>query len=67
MCLGSEYVITGRKEALHGPYLEYWVHPMDLTSDDRHDMQLSPQHIPNPTVNERLSCAFLLPPGVPIV
>ena len=64
--LPSEYVITGRREALQEPELEYRVHLMDLASDDRHSMQLDPQYTPNPTVNEWLSCAFCLPPDMEI-
>ncbi|KAI0253465.1 hypothetical protein BJV78DRAFT_1153081 [Lactifluus subvellereus] len=58
---GQEYVITGRRESPQEPKLEFWVHLMDLASDDRHNMQLDPQYTPNPAVNERLSCAFRLP------
>ncbi|KAI0250894.1 hypothetical protein BJV78DRAFT_1275616 [Lactifluus subvellereus] len=57
----QSYVITGRRESLQEPKLEFWVHLMDLASDDRHSMQLDPQYTPNPAVNERLSCAFRLP------
>ncbi|KAH9047481.1 hypothetical protein EDB83DRAFT_2317547 [Lactarius deliciosus] len=39
---GQEYVVTGRQEVLQEPRLEYWVYPMDLTSDDKHNMQLDP-------------------------
>lgn len=34
---------------------------MDFTSDDKHNMQLNPDHIPSPAVNERLSSKFHLP------
>ncbi|KAH9047121.1 hypothetical protein EDB84DRAFT_1462824 [Lactarius hengduanensis] len=61
---GQEYVVTGRQEVLQEPRLEYWVYPMDLTSDDKHNMQLDPKYIPQPTVNNRLSSAFHLPIGV---
>ncbi len=59
-------MVTGRQEALQEPRLEYWVHPMDLTSDDKNNMQLDPKYIPQPTVNNRLSSAFHLPIGVNI-
>ena len=39
---------------------------MDLTSDDKHNMQLDHEYIPQPTVNSRLSSAFHLPIGVNI-
>src|ERR1700733_4753183 len=39
---------------------------MDLTSDDRHNMQLDPKFIPKPAVNNRLSSAFHLPIGTNI-
>ncbi|KAI9444051.1 hypothetical protein H4582DRAFT_1918933 [Lactarius indigo] len=63
---GQEYMVTGRQEALQEPRLEYWVYPTDLTSDDKHNMQLDPRFIPQPTVNNRLSSAFHLPIGVNI-
>jgi hypothetical protein len=34
---------------------------MDLTSDDRHSMQMNPDYIPSPAVNERLSSSFHVP------
>ncbi|KAI0302831.1 hypothetical protein B0F90DRAFT_1809754 [Multifurca ochricompacta] len=46
--------------------LEFWTHPIDLTSDDKHSMQLDPQYIPNPTVNDRLSSMFHVPVGTDI-
>jgi hypothetical protein len=57
----SEYVITGRRQALQEPKLEIWVHLMDLTSDDRHNMQLDPVYIPSPALNDRLSSGFYIP------
>ncbi|KAI0302897.1 hypothetical protein B0F90DRAFT_1935607 [Multifurca ochricompacta] len=62
----QEYWITGRRDALQGPRLQFWIHLMDLTSDDKQTIQLDPKHIPNPTVNGRLSSAFYLPIGVDI-
>jgi hypothetical protein len=34
---------------------------MDLTSDDKHSMQLDPDFVPSPVVNERLSSRFHIP------
>lgn len=34
---------------------------MDLTSDDRHNMQLDSDYIPSPIVNDRLSSGFHIP------
>ena len=59
-------MVTGRQETLQGPRLEYWVYPMDLTSDDKQNMQLDPRHIPLPAVNNRLSSVFHLPIGMHI-
>ena len=59
-------MVTGRLEVLQGPRVENWVFPTDLPSDDKHNMQLDPKHIPQPTVNNRLSSAFHLPIGVNI-
>jgi hypothetical protein len=40
---------------------------MDLTTDDRHNMQLDdPKYIPNPTVNGRFPPAFYVPVGMNI-
>ncbi|KAI0246219.1 hypothetical protein BJV78DRAFT_1286673 [Lactifluus subvellereus] len=63
---GQEYWVTGRREALQGPKLEFSVHLMNLTSDDRQNMQLDPKYIPKPTVNDRLSSAFYVPIGMDI-
>ncbi|KAH9165762.1 hypothetical protein EDB89DRAFT_2008009, partial [Lactarius sanguifluus] len=60
---GLDYRVTGRWEMpkLHQvPQIELRVHPMDLTSDDRHNMQLDPKHVPTPTINDRLSSSFRL-------
>ncbi|KAI0250860.1 hypothetical protein BJV78DRAFT_1282923 [Lactifluus subvellereus] len=62
----QDYWVTGRREVLQGPKLEFWVHLMNLTSDDRHNMQLDPKYIPKPTVNDRLSSAFHVPVGMDI-
>ena len=40
---------------------------MDLTSDDKHNMQLNPKHVPNPVVGDRRSGVFHLPLGHRIV
>ena len=59
-------MVTGRLEVLQGPRVEYWVFPTDLPSDDKHNMQLDPKYIPQPTVTNRLASAFHLPIGVNI-
>jgi hypothetical protein len=58
---GSEYVITGRRQAIEDAKLEFCVHLMDITSDDKHNMQLDPNYIPSPAVNKRLSSKFFIP------
>ena len=40
---------------------------MDLKSDDTHNMQLNPKHVPNPAVSDRRSGVFHLPLGHRIV
>jgi len=40
---------------------------MDLTSDDKHCMQLNHKHVPNPVVSARRSGVFRLPLGHRIV
>ena len=62
----SEYIVKGRQETLQRPFIRFWVHPLNLTADDKHSMQLNSKHIPSPTVNGRLSSTFLLPVGVDI-
>ncbi|KAI0294252.1 hypothetical protein B0F90DRAFT_1670558 [Multifurca ochricompacta] len=57
---GQEYKITGRREAPEEPKLEFLVHPMNLSSEDKHFMQSDPKYIPNPTVNDRRSFSQLL-------
>ncbi|KAH9027352.1 hypothetical protein EDB84DRAFT_1500330 [Lactarius hengduanensis] len=60
---GLDYRVTGRWEMpkMHQvPQIELRVHPMDLTSDDRHNMQLDPKHVPIPNINDRLSSSFRL-------
>ena len=42
------------------PQIEYWVHLMDLTSDDRHNTQLDPKYVPTPIINTRHSSPFRL-------
>jgi hypothetical protein len=59
--VGSEYVITGRRQVVQESKLEICVHLMDLTSDDKHNMQLDPNYIPSPAVNDRLSSGFHIP------
>jgi hypothetical protein len=34
---------------------------MDSTSDDKRNMQLDPDYIPNPAVNDRLPTGFYVP------
>jgi hypothetical protein len=59
--LEPEYVIAGRRQVIEEAKLEFCVHLMDLTSDDKHSMQLNPDYVPSPTVNERLSSRFHIP------
>ena len=59
--------ITGRLEVLQmhqESQLRLSIHPIDLTSDDRHSMQMDPNHIPTPTINDRLSSSFRLSASV---
>ena len=63
----QEYTITGGREVPEGPKLQYQVHIVDLTSDDKHCMQLNSKHIPKPTTSDRRSAVFHLPIGPRIV
>jgi hypothetical protein len=49
-----------------GPKLEIRVHLMDLTSDDRENMQLEAKYLPNPIVKDRHSSVFHVPVGMDI-
>lgn len=63
LSFGLEYRLTGRSEMpkmRQVPQIELRVLPMHLTSDDRHNMQLDPNHIPAPTINDRFSSSFCL-------
>ncbi|KAH9164611.1 hypothetical protein EDB89DRAFT_2247116 [Lactarius sanguifluus] len=61
-----EYKVSGRIEAPEEPKLEFWVHLMDVSSEDKHNMQLNRKHIPHPTVNTKLSSRFNIPIGLDI-
>ena len=63
----EDFKVIGRTEVLEEPNLEFRVHLMDLTSDDKHNMQSNPKHIPNFVVSNRLSGVFHLPIDYSIV
>ena len=65
LCQG--YNVTGRIDVLEEPHLEFRVHLIDLKTDDSHNMQLDPKHIPVPIVNDRRHGTFRLPLGLRIV
>jgi hypothetical protein len=58
--------VTSRQVTLQRPELVFMIHPIVLTTDDQHSMQLDVKHVPNPTLNDRLSSNFQLPVGVDI-
>ena len=60
--MGLGFKITGRWEAHQHPQIKLCVHLMDLTREDRLSMQLDTKYIPTPTINDRLSSTFNLPP-----
>jgi hypothetical protein len=63
----EEYKIIGSREAPEEPKLEFRVHIVDLTSDDKDKMQIKSKHIPNPTMSDRRSTVFHIPIGPRIV
>jgi hypothetical protein len=63
----KEYRIAGRRVEPVEPKLEFLVRFMNLTSDDKHNMQSNPKHVPNPVVSDRRSVSFHLPLGLHIV
>ncbi|KAH9046371.1 hypothetical protein EDB83DRAFT_2295029 [Lactarius deliciosus] len=61
-----DYKVSGRREAPEEPKLEFWVHLVGLSSEDKHNMQSNRKHIPGPTVNAQLSSRFYVPIGLDI-
>ncbi|KAH9014400.1 hypothetical protein EDB85DRAFT_2214278 [Lactarius pseudohatsudake] len=57
---------SGRREAPEEPKLEFWVHLVGLSSEDKQHMQSNRRHIPRPTVNAQLSSRFYVPIGLDI-
>jgi hypothetical protein len=62
----SEYIVTSRQVTLQRPELVFWIHSIVLTTDDQPCTQLDTKHVPNSTLNDRLSSTFRLPVGVDI-
>ena len=62
----SEYWVKGRQETFKDYQLEFRVHLMSLSSDDKQNMQLDFNYIPSPIVNDRLSFRFHLPKSMDI-
>jgi hypothetical protein len=62
-----EYNVTGRRTEPEEPKLKFQVHLIDLTSDDKQNMQLHPEHIPNPIASDRRLGEFHLPLGLRVV
>ncbi|KAI9511011.1 hypothetical protein F5148DRAFT_1274479 [Russula earlei] len=60
---------VGRRNSVEPvePRLKFLIHLMDLTSDDKHNMQSNPKHVPHPVVSDRRSVPFHLPLGLHIV
>jgi hypothetical protein len=61
-----EYRVTGRQETFKNYLLEFRVHLMSLSSDDKQNMQLDFNYIPGPIVNDRNSFRFHVPTGMDI-
>ncbi|KAF8267054.1 hypothetical protein EI94DRAFT_1830340 [Lactarius quietus] len=70
VCMSKEkdqVIVNGRLEMLQmhqTSRLKLLIHPMELTSDDKRNMQLDANHIPTPIINDRLSTSFLLSTSV---
>ena len=57
------FTVTGRLEVLQmlqTSKMKLCIHAMDFTRDDWHKMQLDPNHIPSPTINDKSSSSFCL-------
>ncbi len=61
-----EYWVTGRQETFKNYLLEFRVHLMSLSSDDKQNMQLDFNYIPSPIVNDRNSFRFYVPTGMDV-
>ncbi|KAH9054525.1 hypothetical protein EDB87DRAFT_1580466 [Lactarius vividus] len=64
------FKLTGRREEpeVHQmPEIKLWTHLMELTIDDRHNMQMDPKHVPTLTINDRLSSSFHIPPWAELI
>ncbi|GBE82556.1 hypothetical protein SCP_0409400 [Sparassis crispa] len=55
------YRLSGRSEWLEQSSLEYVVHILRLTAEHRHNLQLNPSFMPQPSVHERFAHKFHLP------
>ena len=59
-----DFQLTGRwmaPQERQKPQIMLWIHLMNLTSDDKHNMQLDSKHVPTPTIVDRLSSSFSFP------
>jgi hypothetical protein len=57
----QEYWITGCRNTLKDQELEFRVRLINLSSDDKHKMQLDTKYIPGPMVNNLVSSRFHMP------
>ena len=63
--IGPEsYEVTGSRESLKEASLLFTIHPMHLTAQDQHELQLEPTKVPNPRFKD--SYSFRLPLGFSI-
>ncbi|KIM92371.1 hypothetical protein PILCRDRAFT_417 [Piloderma croceum F 1598] len=61
----ASYQLTGLRESLEAPSVEYTIHLLSLTTQDQQTLQLDPTFVPAP--NDRFSYSFGLPDGYTIV
>ncbi|KAI0052041.1 hypothetical protein FA95DRAFT_1484280 [Auriscalpium vulgare] len=59
----DSYQLTGRKDTLSNPEIEYCIQPFSLSAEHRHAIQLDLRFVPSPLINPRLSYSFSLPIG----
>jgi len=57
----ESYKVTGRQEMFLEPALEYKIHTLEMSTEDRQSLQFDPFFIPSPRVEERRSHSFQLP------
>ena len=62
--MSVSYQFNGLRESFEDTLVEYTIHVLSLTAQDRHTLQLDPTFVPAP--RDRFSHSFVLPVGYSI-